>query len=183
MLRLLLPDGASLAYDILGTEHIDEKQPIVLVGGLSSIRGDWERLAASLGKTRPVLIFDHRGIGDSTFSSPQKDDEITIESMARDMLQLLQSLRWPSISICGFFNGRCHFTTVVIPPERHEPNASWISSDTCSANRHNVRDLAGQAIWGSHQQKASTRTSLRKPETRHSHACSPGSFRSTMVGR
>lgn len=50
---LTLADGAKLAYEVLGTKHIGKSQPIVLIGGMSSRRGDWERLALSLEKDRP----------------------------------------------------------------------------------------------------------------------------------
>lgn len=96
---------AKLAYQILGAQHLGSRQPIVLVGGISSTRGDFERLSDELAKSRPVLIFDHRGIGDSTYSTEAKDDNITIESMARDLCFLVESLQWDSISICGYSMG------------------------------------------------------------------------------
>ena len=46
-------DGAKLAYEVLGPQHIRRAQPLVLVGGLSSLRGDWERLALCLANDRP----------------------------------------------------------------------------------------------------------------------------------
>ena len=51
--NLPLPDGATLAFDIVGTSHLGKIQPIVLVGGLSSRRGDWARLAERLAMKRP----------------------------------------------------------------------------------------------------------------------------------
>lgn len=51
--NLPLPDGATLAFDIVGTSHLGKIQPIVLVGGLSSRRGDWARLAERLAMRRP----------------------------------------------------------------------------------------------------------------------------------
>lgn len=50
---LCLKDGARLAYEILGVEHLGNAQPIVLIGGMSSLRGDWERLSCSLATVRP----------------------------------------------------------------------------------------------------------------------------------
>lgn len=47
-----LPDGAKLAYDAFGTEHVSQT-PIVLIGGLSSRRGDWETLSEAMAKVRP----------------------------------------------------------------------------------------------------------------------------------
>ncbi|KAF8891233.1 hypothetical protein BD779DRAFT_1670876 [Infundibulicybe gibba] len=45
-----------MAYEILGQHHIDRHQPIVLVGGMSSLRGDWERLARRLATRRPGVV-------------------------------------------------------------------------------------------------------------------------------
>ncbi|KAE9397386.1 alpha/beta-hydrolase [Gymnopus androsaceus JB14] len=102
---LTLPDGASLAYELLGSMWLGHREPIVLIGGVSSLRGDWDRLAKPLAQTRPVLIYDHRGIGDSSYSTPASDDEITVELMARDLLFLLQSLKFTEVALCGFSMG------------------------------------------------------------------------------
>ncbi|KDQ61139.1 hypothetical protein JAAARDRAFT_32143 [Jaapia argillacea MUCL 33604] len=102
-LVFVLPDEAKLAYEILGAGH--RKTPLVLVGGMSSLRGDWEKLSTVLAESRPVLVYDHRGIGDSTYSTEAKDDEITAESMARDLLLLLQHIGWKELAICGFSMG------------------------------------------------------------------------------
>ncbi|KAF9261425.1 alpha/beta-hydrolase [Marasmius fiardii PR-910] len=99
------PDGASLAYEILGAQWIGRALPIVLVGGMTSLRGDWERLAIPLATRRPVLIYDHRGMGDSTYSTPARNDDMTVESLARDLLAILTSLRWQELAICGFSMG------------------------------------------------------------------------------
>jgi len=50
-----------------------------------------------------VLVYDHRGMGDSKLS--HKEDNITIELLARDLLFLLEHLRWKDLSICGFSMG------------------------------------------------------------------------------
>lgn len=61
-------DGSVTAYEILGSQDIDA-EPIVLVAGLSMVRGDWERLANPMsryrkgrGLLRPLewtLVIDH----------------------------------------------------------------------------------------------------------------------------
>jgi len=102
---ITLPDGASLAYNVYGTEHLSVVTPFVLIGGMSSRRDDWIKLREVLCKNRPVLVFDHRGMGDSTYSSSAKDDEITVESMARDLLCLLTSLGWKEVDLCGYSMG------------------------------------------------------------------------------
>ncbi|KAJ3841103.1 Alpha/Beta hydrolase protein [Lentinula raphanica] len=105
MSQFVLPDGASIAYELLGSEWLGHSKPIVLIGGVSSTREDWQRLARPISLKRPVLIFDHRGIGDSSYSTASKDDDITIELMARDLLFLLQFLKFEELALCGFSMG------------------------------------------------------------------------------
>jgi hypothetical protein len=53
MLHVSLPDGAQLGFEVLGAKHLGRTAPIVLIGGMSSLRGDWERLSKSLAQVRP----------------------------------------------------------------------------------------------------------------------------------
>lgn len=50
---LCLADGAKIAYEVKGTQYLGSHQPLVLIGGMSSRRVDWERLARSLSRVRP----------------------------------------------------------------------------------------------------------------------------------
>jgi len=93
-----------MAYEILGPEHLFRRTPLVLIGGMSSLRGDWQRLAKGLANERAVLVFDHRGMGDSTLL-PGQGAEMTTESLARDLLDLLRFLEWEELAICGFSMG------------------------------------------------------------------------------
>lgn len=59
-----LPDGAKLGYEIFGAEHLSKfgKLPLILIGGMSNIRIDWERLITPLsqartGRSHSSLIF------------------------------------------------------------------------------------------------------------------------------
>lgn len=49
---LELSDGTKMAYEILGPEHLLRRTPLVLIGGMSSLRGDWQRLANGLAAER-----------------------------------------------------------------------------------------------------------------------------------
>ncbi|KAJ7481144.1 Alpha/Beta hydrolase protein [Mycena galericulata] len=99
MPHVVLLDGAQIGFNVLGTEYLGRTTPIVLVGGVSSLQRDWERLANSLARVRPVLI----GMGDSKLAG--NDDEITIELLARDLVSLIEYLRWKEVFICGFSMG------------------------------------------------------------------------------
>lgn len=51
--RHVLPDGAQLAFEVLGSVHVGCPTPIVLVGGMSNVGGDWQRLSTALARSRP----------------------------------------------------------------------------------------------------------------------------------
>ncbi|KAJ3573438.1 hypothetical protein NP233_g2436 [Leucocoprinus birnbaumii] len=109
-------DGAIMTYDVLGVRHFAAgRVPIVLIGGMTSLRGDWERLANALAEVRPVLLLDHRGMGDSTYT-PAGDEEITIELYARDIVDLLLHLKWPRLAICGFSMGGAIAQQILLLP-------------------------------------------------------------------
>ncbi|THV07808.1 alpha/beta-hydrolase [Dendrothele bispora CBS 962.96] len=99
-----LPAGGRLSYTILGSSLLGSVQPIVLVQGMSMLKGDWERLSTPLAEHRPVLLYDHRGMGEST-CPPSTIEDISIETMARDLLQLLIHLGWKDVAICGWSMG------------------------------------------------------------------------------
>lgn len=51
----VLPDGAVLAYEVLGSPHLGNALPLVLVCGMASTRADWVRLSATWAQTRPGI--------------------------------------------------------------------------------------------------------------------------------
>ncbi|KAJ7217041.1 Alpha/Beta hydrolase protein [Mycena pura] len=105
-----LPDGAILAYEVLGSAAAfadDSAVPLILVCGMAMARGDWVRLSTTWAQSRRVLVYDHRGIGDSKHPphlTPEAD-EFTIETLARDLAFLITHLAWPEVAILGFSMG------------------------------------------------------------------------------
>ncbi len=55
---VLLPDGAVLAFEVLGSHHLGHHRPLVLVCGMGSIRTDWERLSTRLAEKRPGSLVE-----------------------------------------------------------------------------------------------------------------------------
>ncbi|EIW80181.1 alpha beta-hydrolase [Coniophora puteana RWD-64-598 SS2] len=101
------PDGTRIAFDILGAELQDgsrAKTPVVFVGGMTSCRHDFDRVAVLLARSRPVLLVDHRGMGDSTIP-PDGVDKFTIEVLARDLLAVLETVGWKKIAIISHSMG------------------------------------------------------------------------------
>ncbi|KAG1877654.1 Alpha/Beta hydrolase protein [Suillus subalutaceus] len=101
---LQLPDGTQLAYEVLGSDHKPEgaSVPLVFVSGTTSCRRDTDKVSSLLAKHRQVLVYDHRGMGDS---KARKDDPFTIETLARDLLSLIQHLQWSEVALCGHSMG------------------------------------------------------------------------------
>lgn len=96
-------DGAGIAYQIHGG---GPATPLVLIMGLSCVMEDWTPLVEALGRTRKVLIFDHRGIGKSVVPE-EWNHELDFDIMSNDLLSLLQSLgkQWLTIDALGFSMG------------------------------------------------------------------------------
>ncbi|KAI0791723.1 Alpha/Beta hydrolase protein [Abortiporus biennis] len=101
----VLPDGAKIAYSLFGTRHLGYRTPLVLVCGLSNLGGDYERLSMAVASHRPVLVYDYRGIGQSTYSTPENNDRLTVETMARDLVALISGIGFEEIGVCGYSLG------------------------------------------------------------------------------
>lgn len=62
-------------------------------------------------------------MGESTYANTvDKDDEITIESMARDLIYLLDNLKWKEYIILGFSMGGviCQQIILLLPPMQNK---------------------------------------------------------------
>jgi len=83
-----------LAYDDLG-----KGTPIVLIHGLGSKKEAWAPQHELADKYR-LIIPDLRGHGETAIN-----EDFTIENFARDIIQLLDTLKVPSAFICGLSLG------------------------------------------------------------------------------
>jgi hypothetical protein len=52
---VVLPDGAKLAYEILGSQFLGVIEPLVWIPGMTNIRSDFERITAVLSESRPGM--------------------------------------------------------------------------------------------------------------------------------
>lgn len=100
--QLVRPDGARVAYRVYGAGK--NRVPLVLVNGMSAVMPDWVELVPALAKTRSVLVFDHRGIGES-YLPPESNDTLSIEMMADDVLALVKELGFPAVHLLGYSMG------------------------------------------------------------------------------
>lgn len=73
----------SLAYDERGTGP-----ETVLLHGIATTRADWEPFVPELARDRRVLVYDHRGHGESTHL--RRPDAYTLDLLAGDLAVMLR---------------------------------------------------------------------------------------------
>ncbi|SPO32747.1 uncharacterized protein UTRI_05749_B [Ustilago trichophora] len=110
------PDGSGckMAYRTYtpSSDAARSRTPLYLINGLSAVMVDWSPLFEALGETRPVIISDHRGIGESTISD-EWDQDLSLESMGLDVINLAHHLGHRTIDLLGFSMGG-HITQAIL---------------------------------------------------------------------
>jgi pimeloyl-ACP methyl ester carboxylesterase len=92
--------GFPLYYEVHGAEHV--RTPLVLSMGMGGSCVGWLPLQVpEFSKSRPTVIYDHRGVGKS--GDPEEDFR-TLE-LAEDLLALLDHLRIGHAHVLGGFLG------------------------------------------------------------------------------
>lgn len=110
--------GRKLYYEIHGDLDAPGATPLVLVMGMAGSCAGWLPLQVpDFAPTRPVLIFDHRGVGEST------DDgaPFSIRDLAHDLLGLLDVLQLAKVDLLGpFMGGMTAQELALLAPNRIE---------------------------------------------------------------
>ncbi len=83
-----------LAYEIRGTGPL-----VVFVAGLGSDSSSWLPVVEQLQEFYTCLIYDHRGLGDSSLGDPGRPYDI--ELLADDLEELLAALGWDRVHLIG----------------------------------------------------------------------------------
>jgi pimeloyl-ACP methyl ester carboxylesterase len=89
-------DGVRLYYSAEGPK---EGEPLLFCYGLVCSPLQWKYQMEHFKKTHRVIFLDYRGHGQS--SRPEDAKSVTIESCARDLLELLDELGIPQVSVLG----------------------------------------------------------------------------------
>jgi len=91
-------DGRKYAWRSIGSGP-----PFVLLNGYSAAAQDWDpTLLGELAGTFEVICPDHRGMGESELGDP---DDLTVDAMAGDVEQLLESLDVEHAPVAGWSMG------------------------------------------------------------------------------
>ena len=103
--------GRNLYYERRGSGA-----PLLLIQGMAGHHGIWgEPLLTRLEQDFDVLVYDHRGVGDST----DVPGQFTIAELAADALSLLAALDLRSAHVLGFsLGGMVAQELVLAAPER-----------------------------------------------------------------
>jgi hypothetical protein len=63
---LILPDGAKIAFEILGSQHLGKTTPIVMICGMTALRSDSKGVNMTLAKSHPGIRYYPHFIAPST---------------------------------------------------------------------------------------------------------------------
>jgi pimeloyl-ACP methyl ester carboxylesterase len=89
-------DGKKIWYDVLG-----RGEPLVLIGGSSLVRRQWDFMVPLLQDHFKVILYDQRGAG----LSDRSPEGITIDQWADDLKIILDEIRVDKAHIFGTSNG------------------------------------------------------------------------------
>ncbi len=86
-----------IAYKMLG-----KGEPILLVSGASADKNAWDpSFISDLSSNHTVIVFDNRGVGNTTIGS----QPYTIEQLANDTAGLIDALNIPKANVLGYSLG------------------------------------------------------------------------------
>jgi pimeloyl-ACP methyl ester carboxylesterase len=91
-------NGANFVYREIGDKS---GIPVVFLHHLTAVLEDWDpAIADGLAKSRPVIIFDNRGVGGSEGKTPD-----TVADMAKDATAFIDALGFTKVDLFGFSLG------------------------------------------------------------------------------
>ncbi|CAG8470909.1 9310_t:CDS:2 [Ambispora leptoticha] len=98
-------DGSRIAYKILESRKLVDKNetPLVFIVGLWAVKEVYMELDEELAKHRKVILFDNRGMGESSVLNA--NDPISIDLMAQDTIELIRHLGIKRFNLLGYSMG------------------------------------------------------------------------------
>ena len=99
-----------IAYKVFG-----KGDPILLINGIGGDMNGWEpSTLRNLSSNHTVIVFDNRGVGNTTIGSKP----LTIEQLANDTAGLLDALKIQKADVLGIFHGFIRSSTAFSYPSR-----------------------------------------------------------------
>jgi pimeloyl-ACP methyl ester carboxylesterase len=90
-----------LSYERAPTVEGTEREPLLLIMGMSGTMLHWDRLLPELQQDFDTIVYDHRGVGRST----RLEGRVTIAQLAQDALGLLDALAVEHAHVLGISMG------------------------------------------------------------------------------
>ena len=110
----LFPD-VQLAYRVYNAAA--PGLPLMMVMGWTGVKEDWDELPIELAHDRPVLVFDNRGMGESSIP----EGPYSMSQLAGDALGLMDLLGWQRVHLMGIsMGGMIAQTLALSAPHRIE---------------------------------------------------------------
>lgn len=108
--------GRKVYYEVHGPDEPSDRPPLLLVMGMAGTCSGWLPLQVpEFKRDRPVVIFDHRGVGDTE----DPGGAFTTADLARDALGLLDALEIERADVLGpFMGGMTAQEMALMAPER-----------------------------------------------------------------
>jgi pimeloyl-ACP methyl ester carboxylesterase len=122
-------NGTNFVYREIGDKS---GVPVVFLHHLTAVLEDWDpAIADGLAKSRPVIVFDNRGVGGSEGTTPD-----TVADMAKDAIALIDALGLAKVDLFGFSLGG--FIAQVVARERPDLVRRIILAGTAPAGGEGI---------------------------------------------
>ena len=119
-------NGTNFVYREIGNKS---GIPVVFLHHLTAVLEDWDpAIADGLAKSRPVIVFDNRGVGGSGGRTPDN-----VADMAKDAIAFIDALGLAKVDLFGFSLGG--FIAQIIAQERPDLVRRIILAGTAPAGK------------------------------------------------
>lgn len=138
----------------LAWRRLGQGPPLLLVNGYAATKDDWDpNFLTGLAGSSTVICPDNRGVGDS----PRGVEALTIESMAADLVVLLDQLEIDSVDVAGWSMGGFVAQTLVTRVPERIRSLTLLSTDAGGSSAERRTPEMDQALTdksGSPEQQA-----------------------------
>lgn len=131
--------GVDFAYRELGKQN--GGTPIVFLGHLAAVLDNWDpRVVDGIAARHHVVVFDNRGVGASSGSTPH-----SIEQMADDAVAFIKAMGFEQVDLFGFSMGGMIAQEIVL--QRPQLVRKMILAGTGPAGGEGISAVAGVANY------------------------------------
>ena len=130
-------EGVAIDYEVINSQNTNT--PVFLISGLGGIRASWTKQIDAFSATRPLILHDHRGTGNSAKPS----GVYSVPNMAKDITAIMDDLGIEKAHLVGSSTGGAIIQVMCIDyPGRVKSGSivsSWPKSDAYFTRQFRVR--------------------------------------------